>query len=215
MLSIKRAAVAALAIAATATAAHAEDSSQWFAHVGAALVHPDASDTLTLGGQLVPGSNVHIEQRWTVEGEVGRYLTRNIAISVAGGYPPTFIVQGAGSVSAFGQLGKMTGGPAAVMVQYHFLRDQKIQPYVGAGPAVLVVFSTRDGTVQNLRAATVAGPAVQAGADIMLNDRWGLFVDVKKAWITTTAKGSAEGFPVRAEVKVNPIVPSFGVAYHF
>lgn len=216
MFSFKHAAMAALAMTAVGTAAHAEDTSRWFVHVGPALIHPDASDSMTADGQPVPGSNVHINEKWTGEFEVGRYLTRNVAITIAGGYPPTFDIQAAGTVASFGKIGEMTGGPAGVMVQYHFLRDGAFQPYLGAGGAVLVVFGTKDGALSNLRAATVVGPAVQAGADYWLNDHWGVFVDVKKAWISTTAKGTLGGVvPVRADVQVNPIVPSFGVSYRF
>lgn len=215
MQSFKRAAVAALAMAAVGGAAHAEDASQWLVHVGPAVIHPDAHDSMTAGGQPVPGSNVRINQRWTGEFEISRYITRNIAVSFAGGYPPTFTVEAAGSVAAVGKIGEMTGGPAAVMLQYHFMRNSMVQPYIGAGPAILIVFGCKDGALTNLRAKTVVGPAVQAGVDVMLNDRWGVYVDVKKAWQNTVAKGNLGAIPVRAEVAVNPIVPSVGVAYHF
>lgn len=217
MFSKMRAAMAALAMtcASAATAAHAEDASRWFVHAGPAVVMPDESAEMSAGGQPVPGANVSIDSRWTVEGELGRYLTRNVAVAIAGGYPPTFTVNAAGSIAALGEAGKMTGGPAALLVQYHFNREGRIQPYVGAGVSFLIVFSTKDGAMNHLHADSAVGSAIQAGTDIMLNDRWGAFVDVKKAWVGTVAKGELGPIPIVAKVKVNPLVPSFGVTYHF
>lgn len=216
MTSIKQAALAALALSAAAvSSAKAEDASKWFAHVGPAIVAPDEKAKMTAGGYAVPGATVSIPSRWTVEGELGRYITRNIAIAVAAGYPPTFKVNGAGSVAAIGEAGKMTGGPAGVLLQYHFNRNGMIQPYVGAGASFLVVFDTKDGAMTNLKAKSNIGTALQAGTDIMFNDHWGAFIDVKKAWVGTVATGSMFGAPARAKVKVDPVVGNFGLAYHF
>jgi outer membrane protein len=212
-----RAAGAALALsfAAAAPAAHAETPSRWFVHAGPAVVMPAESAEMSAGGMPVPGANVSIDPRWTVEGEVGRYITNNIAIALAAGYPPTFQVNAAGTIAALGEAGKMTGGPAGLMVQYHFNREGRIQPYVGAGLSFLIVFSTKDGAMNHLRAGSAVGEAVQVGADFMVNDHWGAFVDLKKAWVGTVAKGELGPMPIRAKVKVNPLVPNFGVTYHF
>lgn len=215
MSTFTNAAFAAVVFAAAATAAHAEDASKWFAHAGPAIVDPHESATLTAGGAPVPGGDVSIKSRWTFEGEVGRYLTRNIAVAFAGGYPPTFRVMASGSIAALGEAGTMTGGPAGILVQYHFNRNGMIQPYVGAGASFLIVFSTKDGAMNQLRAKSAVGTALQAGADVMLNDRWGMFLDVKKAYVGTVATGFLGPAPVRAKVKIDPLVSSVGVAYHF
>ena len=215
MSSIKHAALAAAIFASAATAAHAEDASKWFVHAGPAVVDPHESATVTAGGQLVPGGDVSIKSRWTFEGEVGRYLTRNIAVAFAGGYPPTFKVMASGSIAALGEAGKMTGGPAGILAQYHFNRGGMIQPYVGAGASFLIVFSTKDGAMNHLRAKSAVGTLLQAGADVMLNDRWGVFVDVKKAYVGTVATGFLGPAPVRAKVKIDPLVSNAGVTYHF
>ena len=100
-------------------------------------------------------------------------------------------------------------------MQYHFNRGGMVQPYVGAGASFLVVFDTKDGVMQNLKAKSSVGTALQAGADVMFNDRWGGFVDVKKAYVSTVAKGTLGGAPVRADVKVDPIVTNVGLTYRF
>lgn len=217
MFSQFRAASAAmvLSLASAATAAHAEDASRWFVHAGPAVVMPVESAEMTMGGAPVPGGTVSIAQRWTVEGEVGRYVTKNVAVALAAGFPPTFTVNAAGSVAALGKVGEMTGGPAGLLVQYHFNRQGRIQPYIGAGASFLVVFGTKDGAMNHLRAFSAMGAAAQVGADIMVDDHWGAFVDLKKAWVGTVAKGDLGPYPVRAKVKIDPLVPNFGVTYHF
>jgi outer membrane protein len=215
MQTLKLAAVAAIAAAAVSAPAHAETASRWFVHAGPAFVKPEEKTSMSLAGAPVPGGDVKIDGRWTVEGELGYFVTPNIAIAVAGGFPPQFTVKAAGSVAALGTAGKMTGGPAGLLAQYHFNRDGRIQPYVGAGASFLIVFNTKDGAMSDLKAPSRIGTALQAGTDVMVNDRLGLYVDVKKAWVGTVATGFVGPMPVRAKVKIDPIVASAGVAYHF
>jgi outer membrane protein len=213
MPSIKTAAVAALALAG-ATAAHAEDASKWFVHLGPAYVDPHEKGTVYVGGQLYPGAGVSLPGKWTVEGEVGYFITKHIALAAAAGYPPTFEVNGAGTLAGV-TAGKITGGPAGIFLEYHPLRSGVVQPYVGAGAAFLLVFSTQDGALTNLTAKSAAGPAIGGGVDLMLNKKWGLFLDAKKAWVGTIAKGNLGPAPVKADVRIDPMVYNAGVAFHF
>jgi outer membrane protein len=214
MASKKLAALAALAVAALGSTAHAQET-KWFVHGGPALVSPHEKAKITAGGSPLAGGDVSIPSRWTVEGELGYFVTPNIAVAVAAGAPPTFDVNMAGSLAGLGKAGTMTGGPAGLLVQYHFNRTGRIQPYVGAGASFLVVFDTDDGLMTNLKAKSAVGTALQVGADVMINDRVGVFLDVKKAWVGTIATGTMGPAPVRAKVNVDPIVTNFGVTYHF
>ena len=215
MISLKTAAFAALGLAVVACQARADDASLWTVHVGPAYISPQESATLNLGGAPVPGGNVSIAGQWSLEGEVGYNLTRNISIGFAAGIPPTFQVKGAGTLASLGAAGDMTGGPAGIAVLYHFNRNGRIQPYLGGGPAFLIVFGTSDGALSRLKASDSVGEALQAGADIMINKHWGLYLDLKKAWISTTATGQYAGLPVTAKVAIDPFIPSAGVAYQF
>ncbi|RAK50740.1 OmpW/AlkL family protein [Phenylobacterium deserti] len=215
MSTLRYAVAAGMALAAVATSAQAQDESRWFVHVGPAQVIPDESADMLAGGAPVPGADVSVDARWTVEGEIGYFVTPNVAIAAAAGLPPTFRVDAAGTLSGLGAAGEMVGGPAGVMAQYHFDRIGAVRPYVGAGVAVLVVFDTKDGALQNLKAESSVGPMVQVGADFMLNERWGLFVDLKKAYVSTVAKGTLGGAPVRADVTIDPLVANAGVSYRF
>lgn len=215
MSSLKTAAFAALGLAVVACQARADDASRWIVHFGPAVVSPQESATLNLAGAPVPGGNVSIASRWTVEGEVGYYVTRNISVGFAAGFPPTFKVNGAGTMAALGTAGEMTGGPAGLGVLYHFNRGGRIQPYVGGGASFLIVFDTKDGALSHLKASDSVGELAQAGADVFINKHWGFFLDVKKAWIGTTATATYAGLPVTAKVAIDPWVPSVGAAYRF
>jgi outer membrane protein len=59
------------------------------------------------------------------------------------------------------------------------------------------------------------GVAFQAGADIMIDQHWGVFVDAKKAILRTNATGFLGPLPVRADVRLDPTVLSGGVTYRF
>jgi outer membrane protein len=214
MTSLKCAAAAAV-LGLAATSAHAQDASRWTVHLGVADVIPQESAKVSAGGAVVPGGNVSLNDGWTVEGELGYALTRNLSVAVAGGYPPTFTVKGAGSLGGLGTAGKMTGGPAALLVQWHFNRSGRIQPYVGAGASFLIVFSTKDGALSHVKADNAVGTALQAGVDAMIDKHWGVFVDVKKAFVSTKATADLGGAPVVAKVNVDPLVPSVGAIYRF
>ena len=195
--------------------AHAETANRWFVHAGPAFVSPQEKTTLQAGGAAIPGADVKLDGRWTVAAEVGYFVTPNVSVSLAAGLPPKFKVVGAGALAGLGTAGTMTGGPAGLLVQYHFNRDGMIQPYVGAGASFLVVFSTSDGVMSNVSAKSAVGTALQAGADVMFNDRLGGFVDIKKAWVGTVATGFLGPTPVRAKVRVDPLVGNVGLTYKF
>lgn len=209
------AALAALALASVAGAANAQEASRWFVHVGPAYVEPSESAKVTLAGNPVPGGDVSIDGRWTVAGEVGYFVRPHLAIALAAGAPPTFTVNAAGSIAALGKAGEMTGGPAGLMAQYHFNETGRVDPYVGAGAAFLIVFDTKDGSLNDLKAKSAVGPAIQAGANFMVNDKYGAFIDVKKAWVGTVATATLGPMPVVAKVKIDPVVLNAGLTYRF
>lgn len=216
MRSIQVAVLAAIASATVATAASAQDaSSRWIVHAGPAYVDPDESALMTAGGAALPGANVSIKGRWTVEGELTYLVTPHIGVAVAAGAPPTFDIMTAGTLAGMGKAGEMTGGPAGLLLQYHFNPEGKFQPYVGAGASFLVVFDTKDGVLTNVKAKSAVGTALQVGANLMFTDRVGGFVDVKKAFVDTTATGFLGPAPVRAKVQVDPLVYNAGVAWRF
>ena len=215
MLNLNSLALAGIAALSLATAANAEDASRWFLHVGPAEMMLAPKATVTAGGQPVPGAAVSVPNAWTVEGEIGYFITPHIAAAFAGGYPPVVTINGAGSLAAIGKAGQMQAGPSALNLSYHFNRGGAVQPYVGAGTAFMIVWNTKDGSLTNLKVDNTIGPEVQVGSDFMINQHWGAFVDYKRAWLDTTAKANLGPAPVVAKVQLNPTVINAGVVYRF
>jgi outer membrane protein len=150
-----------------------------------------------------------------VEGEIGYFITPHIAAAFAGGWPPVVTINGAGTLAGVGKAGQMQAGPSAINASYHFNRSGVVQPYVGAGMAFMIVWSTKDAALTNLKVDGAVGPEVQAGADFMFSPHWGAFVDYKRTWLTTTATGNLGPAPVVAKVELNPTVVNAGVVYRF
>lgn len=113
--------------------------------------------------------------------------------------------------------------PATLTLKYH-LDAGPIRPYVGAGPALFVIFGEKPGaTARSLGAASARmsnelGLAIQGGVDIPLGDGGlGLSVDAKKYFVRTTLHvddaGGTEVLTTRH--KLDPWVVSGGVTYRF
>lgn len=189
--------------------------SGFYVHAGPAGLILGESAKIALGGTRVPGASVEVNPQVTAAAELGYFFTPNLAASFTGGYPPTVDIMGRGTVGSLGRMGSMTYGPATLTAHYHFTGFGAIQPYVGAGPTFMYVFNANDGALNNLKVNNALGFAVQIGADIMLNERWGAFIDVKKAYLRTTATGTLGGVPTKSKVTVDPLVIHTGVTYRF
>ena len=215
MLNLNSLALAGIAALSLATAANAEDTSRWFVHAGPAEMILEPKATVTAGGQPVPGAAVSVPNAWTVEAEIGYFITPHIALAFAGGYPPVVTINGSGSLAAVGKAGQMQAGPSALNVSYHFNRGGVVQPYLGAGTAFMIVWDTKDGALTNLKVDNAIAPEIQVGSDFMFSPKWGAFIDYKRTWLETTATGNLGPAPVVAKVKLNPTVINAGVTYRF
>ncbi len=128
------------------------------------------------------------------------------------------------------QSGIGTGGsvwllPPTLLVQYHFMADQSIRPYVGAGVNLTITYGEDAsqslvnalGGPTNIKADNSIGWAVQAGVDIDLDDRWFLNFDIKyvaisvDVAITTPATSTTR----TTTLDINPVIVGAGIGYRF
>lgn len=208
------------AAAVMATAANAADEApvsapRIFVHAGPAGIILDEGAVIKAEGEVVPGATIRIKPEVTFVVEAGLYLTPHWAVSFTGGIPPEADVEAAGSMQGMGRVGKVLYGPSALTAHYHFTRFGRFQPYVGAGPVFMLVFRDHDGLLSNLRAAGNVGFAGQAGFDYVINDHWTAFVDAKKAYLRTHATGQLGPAPVRAAIRMDPLVLHGGIGLRF
>lgn len=206
--------VAACLLLSCAGAASAEET-PWFvkpAVTGLSLVDGLA---LSLAGTPVPGADMDTKFHVTPTIMVGRFVAPNVALSFTGGLPPNIDIQGKGSLQPLGKLADTTYGPMVLSVQYHPLPGGRVRPYLGAGIVYMFVFDADDGAFEDVEIDEDIGPVVEAGADFMLNERYGLFLDVKKAFLRTDARGTFGGAPVTARAKLDPWAFSAGAVFRF
>lgn len=211
-------AAAAVVYAADAPSAAAQDY-RWFLQAGPGYLAPDEDAEIQAGGAPFPGANVSIDSSLTAAIEIGRFFTPAVSASLTFGLPPREDLNGAGVLAPFGKLGELHYGPAALTAQYHFNPGGQFDPYVGAGVAVQYNFADDDAAAVDLEVENAGGPAVQVGATLMFNDRFGAFVDYKKAFYDTEASGRLltpmGPAPFTADVQVNPSFLHGGLVYRF
>ena len=104
--------------------------------------------------------------------------------------------------------------PPTVTVQYHFLTQERLSPYLGAGLNVSWFYnSTPQSGLKRISFDNGVGPALQAGVDYAVSGHWSLNADVKQIFLDTKASVNS-GF-VRAKTALNPTVFGLGVGYRF
>ena len=188
---------------------------KWFARAG--VTGLDLADKLQLqfAGAPVPGADLSTKTHFTPTVQIGRFVGRDFAIAFTGGLPPHIDIQGKGALAPFGKLAETTYGPATLTVQYRPIRTGTFQPYVGAGAAYMLIFSTTDAAFRDVEIDDDLSPALEAGTDIMFNERYGIFIDVKKAFLRTETRGTFGGAPVVGQVKLDPWAVSVGGVVRF
>jgi outer membrane protein len=187
----------------------------FFVHAGPAGVDLDEGAEIYAGGYKIPDGDISVKSHLTFAIEAGYFITPNIAVSFTGGLPPNVKVEAAGSMDGMGRVGATTYGPMTLTAHYHFTGLGRLQPYIGIGAAFMHVFDETDGLMGSLKLDNAMGVAFQIGADYMITDRWGVFVDVKKALLRTQATGYLGPAPIRADVKLDPLVLHTGVTFRF
>ena len=185
-----------------------------FLHLGLAAVPYDESSVTTVGGAIFTGADIRLDTDYTLAAELGYFFTPNFAIALSGGYPPTKTAWGAGTTAPLGGLGKVTGGIMELNGQYHFAQFGAFQPYVEAGPAYLHVFDTQDGSLTSFRVNDAFGFNFQLGADWMISRNIGLYVDIKKVFMSTIATGYNRSL-VHTDIRLDPTIISTGLTLRY
>lgn len=209
---------AALALGLFAVPAQAQsfdDDSKWFAQLGVTQLSLRDVIDLRAGGVTVPGADISTKTHYTPSLSVGRFVSRHFAVNLSIGVPPKIKIQGKGALEPFGLLAKTTYGPSALTLQYHPNRGGRFQPYVGAGAVYMIVFDSDDASFRDVTIEDDLAPVLQAGANVMFTPRFGVFGDVKKGFLRTTARGTFGGTPIEGDVKLDPWVISAGGVIRF
>ncbi|MDE2364092.1 MAG: OmpW family protein [Hyphomicrobiales bacterium] len=193
------------------------------------------------GGDIF-GAGAKVSTSVIPELDLAYYFTRNIAVELIC-CVSKHNVNGTGALAGL-NIGSTWVFPPTVLLQYHFTNFGAFQPYVGVGVNFTAYFGQKAGNnyaafwtpalgptgfnaVSNLNIQNSWGVAGQVGFDYMLNDNWGINLDLKRIMMEPTATGvvyntavaalapSKALIPWRAKVNIDPWVVSAGITYRF
>lgn len=243
---MKKTLIVALIAAAFAPALAMAEAGDITVRLRATHVSPDVSSKLgtqtdatygagvagALYGAVGTGAQLEVDNNTIPELDFSYYVTKNIAVELIlalGTSHDVKINSTAGSVAGLqSALGSVNLLPPTLTAQWHFLPDQMFDPYVGAG---LTYSRSLD---RNLTAQTAVGfrsihiernnwgPALQAGFDINLENKWLVNFDVKKVWLSTDvtldtqgALGTKNGYQKIDDLDIDPWIISVGFGKKF
>ena len=207
--------VGLLATTGAAVAQSSDTTGPWWVHAGPVQVQFHTKADVSVDGAPVPGGGVDASNSTTLGLEIGYDLTPNVAARLTVGVPPTTKLTGTGPLEGAGELGRAKYGPAVLSATWAFDGLGAFRPYVGAGVNYPIVLDSQDGAITSLKVKSAFGSVLQAGFDVALGQRWGLFVDVKKIFLKTTADGMVGPAPASATVRLDPVLVHGGVSYRF
>lgn len=209
---VRSAAFAALVAAGlVATAAHAHEAGDLLLKVGVSTVSPKSNNGDVLNGSVRLGVDDNTRPSFSLT-----YMaTRNIGIELLAAFPFKHNINGSAGGAGLGNIGSTKHLPPTLSVQWHFLPDSAIQPYVGVGLNYTHFFDTKaTGALSgsSLKLDDSWGLAGQVGVDVRLSERWFLNADLR--YIDISSKVSLNGERI-GKARIDPWVGTVGVGYRF
>lgn len=200
-----------------ASAAQA-DAGSWMVRLRATgLVMSNASEAGSgaLTPTLLPEDAISVNNKVIPDINVSYFFTKNIAAELVLTYPQeqTVTIE-EGPLKE--EVGTFKHLPPTLTLQWHFLPDGKVQPYVGAGVNFTLISDV------SLRSTVAAadlgaedssiGAAFQVGADVPLQKNWFFNVDVKKVFLGSEV--TVAGNKV-SQANLDPFLVGAGVGIRF
>lgn len=159
-------------------------------------------------GRVSNGDGVSVDNSVVPELDFTYFLTPNLAAELIAAVTPHDVRTSSGIDAGSAWL-----LPPTLTLQYHFTQLSGFKPYVGAGVNYTHFFNADAGALNSVKYDDSFGTALQAGVDVPIGDKWHANIDVKKVYISTTAKFSPSG--VRADVDIDPWLIGIGIGYKF
>lgn len=211
-------AVAALTLS-MAMPASAYQAGDWIVRIGGSNVAPkdDNGDILGLG--------INVDDQTTLSITAEYMFSDNLGVELLASTPFQHAVAVGGvQVSTIKHL------PPTLSLNYHFNGDSEFQPYVGIGwnytlfssESNTAGFAVLDGALgggtpvagdPKLTLDDSSGLALQAGLDLMLNDKTSINVGVR--WIDIDAEIELDGSGTGVDAEIDPLVYTLSVGYRF
>ena len=203
---IKSALVSGIIICSSAATASSSDNGSFqdgdmMVRVRGLDVVPDVDSSTSIGGAVKVDTNL------TPEMDLSYFFTPNVSVEVIAAVTKHDLKHSSGTNAGTAWL-----LPPTATLQYHITEWQSILPYVGAGVNYTHFYDEKGGALGSVKYDDSVGGALQAGVDIPLGGNWYANADVKKLFVSTTAKFSNG---VRADVDLDPWLFGVGIGYKF
>lgn len=195
--------IAATLGAIAAPAAHADDN--WVVRFGAHAVDPKNNNGTLAGAR----SNVSTSVRPT--GSLEYMITPNLGVDLLAAWPFQHDVK----LSGLGKVAQTKELPPTVGVNYHFIPDATVSPFLGIGLNYTNFFNTKGkGALQGagVSIANSWGVAAHAGLDVKLSPKWIFTADLR--WVDIESDVKVSGTKV-GTAKINPLVYGLSLGYRF
>lgn len=185
-----------------ASPALAHQAGDWLAKVGVTHIDPKSGN-----GKVLDTVGLDVGTSTRPSFSVTYMATDNLGIEVLAAAPFKHGI----SADGLGNIGSTRHLPPTVSLQWHFLPDARIQPYVGVGLNYTTFFSTKS-PLGDLDLADSWGIAGQVGVDISLSERWFMNADLR--YIDISSKVKLDGQRI-GKARIDPWVATVGVGYRF
>lgn len=188
--------------------AAADDSSLLVRLRGIGVIPDEDSSVTPIGG------SVNADNDFVPELDFSYFFTPNIALELILATTRHSLTDN-GSTLGNVNLGEVSLLPPSLLLQYHFLPDERFQPYAGIGVNYTFFFdeSAPRSTVQSIDYENAFGYVFQVGMDYRIDGDWYFNIDAKKLFLNTDVK--INGGAITGDVDLDPWLVGFGVGYRF
>ncbi|ADZ72526.1 OmpW/AlkL family protein [Polymorphum gilvum] len=189
----------------------------WYFRGGPVGVFFSPGVDLSIAGATVPGADVSVDDNYSLTFDIGYRFNERLSGSFTFGVPPTAEIRGAGSVAG-AYLGDVTYAPAVLALQYRIpTGNPKFEPYVGAGVNHTIILDEDGRDVANFKVDNGWGAVLQVGFESMINEKMGIYFDVKKIWLETDVGGTfgVGGPPAAGQATLDPLLVGAGLVWRF
>lgn len=210
-------------LAGPVTTVMAYEAGDWLIRGRIINVNPnDSSGSLTVNGADTGTKGVKVDSDTVPELDITYMITRNWGVELILGYSE-HTVTGEKSWAVLGDVIDTKVLPPTLTLQYHFLPDSNIRPYIGAGVNYTYFFDEKvpsssllSNSGDKVKLESSWGWAAQVGVDIAINQDWFVNMDIKYLDIDTTArfKNTAVG-SAKINADIDPFVYGIGIGRRF
>lgn len=195
-------------------------------------IAPDAGTNQVMAGgaPLAAPAGIDVDSANSLGLDITYMVTNNFGVELMLDTTSKHDINGTGSLAGVA-VGDVTVLPPSVIATWHFMPNNNIRPYVGAGLNYTFFFSESTTSEFTSTIDAVAGPGVtstgldvddafgivaQAGVNIDINKDWYVSLDAKYIDMDTTATVQVNGVDTATiDFDVNPLVLGIGVGTSF